>query len=401
MVQQTLRDIFSSYVNSENVIFKNKDVLSHNYIPDVTYHREEQIRQLANILAPALRGHAVSNCFLYGKTGTGKTLVARNVASELKKTNNTVNVLYINCKMKRISDTEYRLLAEMSRMLGKEVPPTGLPTDAVYNVFLSAVEELGGNLILILDEIDALVNKIGDEILYNLTRINQSIGKTKLSIIGISNSVSFLETLDPRVRSTLSEEEIEIIFPPYNYNQLKDILKQRADMGFNDGVLQTGVIEKCAALAAQEHGDARKALDLLRIAAELAEREKSPRVEIKHVDMAESKLDSDRVIEIVRMQPKQSLAVLAAIIKLIESKQDDIQTGDVFSVYENICSGRGLKVLTQRRVSDLIAELDMLGIINTRVISKGRYGRTREIRLVLGSSITENIKRILRENYLL
>ena len=399
MVQQTLKDIFSNYVSSANIIFKNKDVLSHNYVPEVTYHREEQIRQLANILAPSLKGHGVSNCFLYGKTGTGKTLVAKNVTSELKKTNNNINILYINCKMKKISDTEYRLLAEMSRLLGKEVPPTGLPTDAVYNVFLSAVENLGGNLILILDEIDALVNKIGDEILYNLTRINQNINTTKVSIIGISNSVSFLETLDPRVRSTLSEEEI--IFPPYNYNQLKDILKQRADMAFNDGVIQPGVIEKCAALAAQEHGDARKALDLLRIAAELAEREKSPNVEIRHVDMAESKLDSDRIIEIVRMQPKQSLAVLAAIIRLVESKQEDIQTGDVFSIYEEICSRTGLKILTQRRVSDLIAELDMLGIINTRVISKGRYGRTREIRITLGEPITENIKKILRENYLL
>jgi len=402
MVQHTLRDMFNNYVQREGV-FKAKDVLSHNYVPDVTFHREQQTKTLAEILSPVLRGLEVSNCFLYGKTGTGKTVIALTVAGELEKTAKSVDknlkVLYVNCKMKRVSDTEYRLLAEMCRMLGREVPPTGLPTDAVYGIFYEAIEAVGGSVILVLDEIDALVSKIGDEILYNLTRMNQHMVKTKVSMIGISNSVSFIETLDPRVKSALSEEEI--IFPPYNSMQLKDILTQRAALAFAPDALKPGVIEKCAALAAQEHGDARKALDLLRIAGELAERNDSMVVGIEHVDIAEDKLDTDRMVEIVRSQPKQSLAVLAAIVKLMDSKQSGIQTGDVFTVYQEMCSKAGLKILTQRRASDLIAELDMLGVITTTVISKGRYGRTREIRMVLPSTVMEKIRSILRESYLL
>jgi cell division control protein 6 len=244
-----------------------------------------------------------------------------------------------------------------------------------------------------------LVEKIGDAILYNLTRVNQDLKATKISLVGISNNTAFIDGLDPRVKSTLSEEEI--IFPPYNANQLQDILKQRAGSAFNSGALGIGVIEKCAALAAQEHGDARKALDLLRVAGELAEREKSRVVTSQHVDMAEDKLDLDRIVEVVRAQPKQSLAVLAAIIKLTEAGQKDIQTGDIFSVYEKMSNKCGLKALTQRRVSDLIAELDMMGVINAKVISKGRYGRTREITISLSKPVILKIKKILEQNYLL
>jgi cell division control protein 6 len=400
MTQQSLKDIFKNYIEKESGIFKQKDILSHNFIPETTVHRDSHIKQLADILAPALKGNHVSNCFLYGKTGTGKTLVAKYVTSELASTSfDSIKIMYINCKMKGVSDTEYRLLAELSRMLGVDVPPTGLPTDEVFKIFYNEVNKTNKNIIVVLDEIDSLVNKIGDEILYNLTRINQSLEQSKISIIGISNTPSFIDNLDPRVRSSLSEEEI--VFPPYNSNQLLDILKQRAEKSFVDGVLQSGVIEKCAALAAQEHGDARKALDLLRIAGELAEREGSSVIEIRHVDMAEDKLDFDQTVEIVRNQPKQSLAVLAAIIKAHQSGQKDVQTGDIFSIYEEVCGNVGLKALTQRRVSDLIAELDMLGVINTRVISKGRYGRTREIRILLHKPVLEKINEILKANYLL
>ncbi|UCD06997.1 MAG: cell division control protein Cdc6, partial [Candidatus Aenigmatarchaeota archaeon] len=169
----------------------------------------------------------------------------------------------------------------------------------------------------------------------------------------------------------------------------------------NDGTVSPSVILKCSALAAQEHGDARKALDLLRVAGELVEREGEKKITTKHIDRAEERLDTDRVTTVISSQPKQSQAVLAAIINLADKGQRNVQTGDVFSVYEGICSNRGLKVLTQRRVSDLIAELDMLGIINARVISKGRYGRTKEIRTQLGKPTLKRIRKILADSYLL
>ena len=400
MEAKNLDDIFNQSMGA-NAVFKEKDVLTDKHIPETIPHRDEQIAHIARILAPTLKGQRVSNLFIFGTVGTGKSVSVKYVASELqRRSEGAVKVSYINCKMKSVADTEYRLLAELARGMGKRVPATGLPTDEIYKIFFKAIDDDKKNVILILDEIDALVKKVGDEILYNLSRANQDLVNTNLSIVGISNDVSFMENIDPRVKSSLSEEEI--IFPPYNANQLRDILTERAAKAFNAGMVEEGVIAKCAALAAQEHGDARKALDLLRVAGELVERSGKDKITSEHVDIAEDKLDTDRVITVVRSQPNQSKAVLAAMIKLNESNKGGIlETGDIFTEYEKICRASGLKVLTQRRISDLISELDMLGIANARVISKGRYGRTREMRLTLSGDLIGRISKILSESCML
>ncbi len=397
MAQVSLGEIFERYVKNKT-IFKNKETLSIRFTPDNIPHRESQIRQLGIILAPVLRGERPSNLFIYGKTGTGKSLCTKYTTTKLLETakkmgNDKIKVMYINCKMSKVSDTEYRLLSQLIDMFGVHVPFTGLPTNQLYRKFYELLDGREQNVILVLDEIDALVEKIGDGVLYNLTRVNQELKNAKLTIIGISNNVSFINNLDPRVKSSLSEEEM--VFPPYNANELRDILMERVGFAFHDGVVSPSVIAKCSALAAQEHGDARKALDLLRVAGEIAERMGSTRVTEEHVDMAERKLDRDKIIEVVRSQPKQSKCVLMAILKLVKKVDSGIQTGDVYDVYADICRKNGLKALTQRRVSDLISELDMFGVVNAKVVSKGRYGRTREIRINLSGDILGKIEDML------
>jgi cell division control protein 6 len=369
------------------------------YSPDFILHRNEQVEQIANILGPSLRLEKPSNLFIYGKTGVGKTLSVKYIVKQMsevsKKENIPLKLFYINCKLRKVADTEYRLIAQLVREFGKEIPPTGLPTDEVYKIFFNTVDNEKQLLILILDEIDQLVKKVGDELLYNLTRINTELNKSQISIIGISNDLVFVDNLDPRIKSSLSEEEI--LFPPYNAMQIQDILNQRAKEAFKEGAIETGVIEKCAAYAAREHGDARRALELLRVAGELAERNGYTKVKIKHIDDAEDKIERDRIMDIITTQPKQFQAVLYAILSLYTKKNNIIFTGKAYEVYKGTCFRAGLRPLTQRRVSDIIAELDMLGIINAKVISKGRYGRTREISLAVTSASESKIKKILEE----
>ena len=397
-VQKGLSGFFEEFLNKKP-IFLDKKTLQSNYTPETIPHREDQIKQIAKILAPVLRLDKPSNLFIYGKTGTGKTCVVKYISNEITSVSESKNIplkiCYINCKLKRIADTEYRLIAQLAREFGKEIPPTGLPTEEVYKIFFNAIDNKHQQIILILDEIDQLVKKAGDELLYNLTRANAEFKNTQISIIGVSNDLIFADNLDPRVKSSLSEEEL--VFPPYNAIQLQDILKQRAKTAFKEGCLNPGVVEKCAAYAAREHGDARRALELLRVAGEMAEREGVHEVSIKHIDIAEEKIEHDRVIDTIQTQPKQHQATLYSIISLHSGKQKQIFTGEVYEIYKNICLKTGLRPLTQRRVSDIIAELDMLGIINAKIISKGRYGRTREISMAIPRSAAPPIKKILEE----
>jgi len=289
-----------------------------------------------------------------------------------------------------VTDVTARIEAlEDDRNALEDVPMTGWPTDRVYDAFFTAVDYQERVVVIMLDEIDKLVEKSGDDTLYNLSRMNSELENSRVSIMGISNDLKFTEFLDPRVKSSLGEEEI--VFPPYDANQLRDILEHRADVAFKQAVLSDDVIPLCAAFAAQEHGDARRALDLLRTAGELAERSGAELTEEDHVRQAQKKIELDRVVEVVRTLPTQSKLVLFAIITLENNGVDNINTGEVYNVYKRLCGEIDADVLTQRRVTDLISELDMLGIVNAVVVSKGRYGRTKEISVSVPIDETEAV----------
>lgn len=414
-----VNDLFGQLLQVEP-IFTNKEVMRASYTPDDLPHRDSEIRSLGSLLVPALRGETPSNVFIYGKTGTGKTACVKYVGKELSlkgvELGKRVNLIYINCE---IVDTQYRVLQTIANQFvpaenwNQRIPFTGWPTDEVYEALRRYVDgwvktdearwardptRTGGEVtIIVLDEVDKLK---GDEVLYNLTRINGDLQHNKVSVIGISNDLKFTEFLDPRVKSSLGEESL--IFAPYDAKQLEDILGQRAHMALKEGVLGDGVIPLCAALAAREHGDARRALDLLRVAAELAERDRTQKVVDSHVRMAQNKIELDRISEVVRTLPTQSKLVLLATILGEELNKEQgihtLTTGEVFDVYKELCKNTGSDILTQRRITDLISELDMLGIFTARVISKGRYGRTREIQM---SCPIDSTKRVLEEDELI
>lgn len=193
-----------------------------------------------------------------------------------------------------------------------------------------------------------------------------------------------------------------MIFYPYDAEQLQDILRARINTGLRPGVIEEDVVPLCAALSAQEHGDARRALDLLRVSAELAERSKTPKITRSHVRLAQNKIELDRITEVVRTLPNQSKLVLYSIFILDKQNKkagntQALTTGEVYEVYKELCKKTRYNCLTQRRTADLISELDMLGVITARVISKGRHGRTTEIQLSTTSSF-KDLLTVLQED---
>ena len=360
-------------------LLRNREVLLPDYVPLELPHRSEEIRRLAEVVAPALRGERPNNVFIYGLTGTGKTAVTKYVLRRLQELASQkgamVQSIYVNVRQR---ETPYKVLADVAEQLGLRVPFTGLSIGELFSRIVKRLSRLEGVYIVVLDEIDFLVRR-GDDVLYDLTRVNEHLQRARVSVIGITNSVRLVDSLDPRVRSSLGEQTL--VFSPYNAEQLKDILSQRAAMAFNDGALEEGVIPLCAALAAREHGDARRALDLLRVAAEIAEREGAPKVTEEHVMRARAEIERDKVSDVIRTLPLHSKLVLASVLSATGWGRGEATTGDVYSTYRSVVRSLGLEEVTLRRVSGVLGELDMLGIISGRVVSRGRYGKTRVVEL--------------------
>jgi len=367
-------------------IFNDRDYLSPNLVPSELVSRDEQITQILQIAMSALKGGAPSNILMYGTTGTGKTAsikyVSREISQHFHDAGNRVPVfLYLNCQE---VNTTYRVIAQMCNMLNPDepIPFTGLPTDVILVELSNRLEKAcqGTVCFVVLDEVDVLVKKAGDETLYHLTRMNAQLQSARVAVIGISNILDFKDLLSPRVLSSLSEEEI--LFPAYNATELIDILAARAARAFNPGVLEDAVIPLCAALAAKENGDARKALDLLRRAGELAERKCRIAVNEDLVYQSQEDMSRDRVQDFVTQSPLQQRLVLLSIFLLQQNGLDPIKTGEVYATYcELYKSIERDNPLTLRRVTQLAKELSLLGIITAQTKSDGRRGRSTYLKI--------------------
>ena len=226
-----MENIFEKELNRPT-IFKDRNVLSPHYVPGKLPHREDEIEKIMKTLAPALSGKRYHNLFIYGKTGTGKTASTRYVVDKLtevkEKYKVNVEAIYINC---RIINTKYQVLLKCVEYCYPEDSFLGFPFSHLFDKFRTYVSKNNTKMIVILDEIDKI--KGLDDLVYSLTRVNDEMAQGHVGLIGISNNVTFKNELDPRSKSTLCEEEM--VFKPYNAEQIYDILKQRSKEGFKKG----------------------------------------------------------------------------------------------------------------------------------------------------------------------
>jgi cell division control protein 6 len=285
-----------------------------------------------------------------------------------------------------MTGSEYRVFASLSQSVGMSVPFTGLSVGEVFDRFRTGLDASRTIFIVVLDEVDALIKNRGDRLLYELTRINETLNKSKVAIIGISNDLRLKEFLDPRVFSSLSEEEL--VFRPYDASELHNILLERSKLSFHEGALSDAALNVCSALAAAEHGDARRALDLLRVAGEVAERQGAKLITEEHVREAEKHIEHNRVVEAIKNLTLHSKLVLLSVYRLNKSSAT---TGEIYDVYNELCGELGAGLLTQRRLGTLVNELDAMGILNAKVVSMGRYGRTKKIRVEISRTSIKDV----------
>ena len=388
-----------------NLIIKNPNVLRHDYIPNRILHRDKQQELVTQALLPLYKKSIPPNLLVYGKPGTGKTLVIKKVLTQIQnrvdKNSHQIKIATTNAKDQ---SNLYNVLVDLGRQLGLKskkttddklwLPSTGLSISEVFNRILYSIEKNKINTVFLIDEIDhlaKLIDKTGKDILYSITRANLKLKNGSLSLIGISNDIRFKEELDPRVISTLSEEEL--VFPAYVTNEIKEILEDRIPLAFEENSVSGGALNLCASMACREHGDARRAIKLLDVAAKTAELNQDISITDEHIRLAAQKIEIDK-----ESQQLNAFSLHEKLLVITIMKSPNISTGDVYSAYKSLCKTTHQNTLTQRRTTQMLNEIELSGLISGKMIHQGIHGNTKKFNLTVSSDL---VKSTLKSNEIL
>jgi archaeal cell division control protein 6 len=383
-----MENLFERHM-AKSTVFLNKDIISPHHTPVNLPFREKQIDEITHFLGPVLNNSKPNNFFLYGKTGAGKTATVKHVLEQLKvfveKHDKKVCSCYINC---RSHPSKYKVLLKSLRSLCPEKDFLGYSSSFVYEKLLEFSNEKETHTILVLDEIDKV--KDIDELIYSLSRGNDELQNGSLTVIGISNNLTFKEKLDPRTKSSLCEREM--VFSPYNATELKQILTERILLAFKAGIVKDEAISLAAALAAQESGDARTAVMLLQRAGEIADSERLTIIDDQLVEKAKVSVEEEIIISMISTLPEQQQLVLYAIAQLSlknptftkvngEIEKGVLFSGEIFESYLSLAKKFDHRTITSRWFRQYINELEMYGLILVTNSGKGIKGQTRLIKL--------------------
>ncbi len=366
-------------------IFANREVLSPHYVPKHLLFRDRQISEIEKSLTPSLRGERGRNVFIYGKTGTGKTSCIKYVVDKVKELPIIkAKITYINC---RIYNSRYRVLSKIASDHIPQYAKRGYGITDIYEKLISWIEEDGKILVVVLDELD-IVRDL-DDLLYTLTRSNSDIKSGGVTLIGVSNKISFKEALDPRSLSTLYENEF--VFPPYNSSELAAIIKDRIDYGFKPNVVDPACINLAAAIAAKDSGDARLALKIISKAGEIAENKGQKNIGVDEITEASKFAEEEIAYEVIGTLPEHQKLIVYAIAlmsitggrykKLDENNESFLLSGEIYGRYSSLVESLHKDVKTTRLYRRYIADLEMQGIIISHESGKGIRGHTKLIKL--------------------
>ena len=379
------------------LLIKNSNILRHDYIPDKILHRDGQQELVTQSLIPLYQKSIPPNLLVYGKPGTGKTLVVKKVLGQIQnrvdKNAYQIKIVFTNAKDQ---SNLYNVLVDLGRQLGLKskktpddklwLPSTGLSISEVFNRILYVIEKNKINTVFVIDEIDhlaKLVDKTGKDILYSITRANLKLKNGSLSLIGISNDIRFKEGLDPRVISTLSEEEL--VFPAYETNEIKEILEDRIPLAFEENSVTSGALNLCASMACREHGDARRAIKLLDVAAKTAELKQDKSITDEHIRLASQRVEVDK-----ESQQLNAFSLHEKLLVITIMKSPNISTGDVYSGYKSLCKITHQNTLTQRRITQMLNEIELSGLITGKMIHQGIHGNTKKFNLTVMPDLVKN-----------
>ncbi len=356
--------------------------------------RDVEIKELSSHFAPIFRDDHPCHLAIWGKTGTGKTLTLMyflKLLTEMCRTSR-IPIRHVHLDLSNPRPC-FRALNDLACLLNASKRyEKGISLEEMMFHIERKLSRYHGYLVLFIDEVDNVRHDKDNFMTFLVRRLPQQV-PAKIILVLVSNRLDWPDQLDPRVKSFLRMNEL--IFEPYDAMDLQRILRIRVEKALDPGSVEPGVIEKIAALASREHGDARKAVQLLAKSAYWAEKA-GTKLTTAIIDRAADALETDRYLTLIRTGPTQMKGVMAAVIEAKRQlKKRVLGTGEAYEAYKAFCKQADIRSLTGRAFGDVLAELDLYCLVRCRIVSRGRYGRSREILLDLPEELVEHIYRAI------
>jgi len=357
-------------------IFADEDALRDSYIPDKMLEREEEMANYSDALQPIIDRKIPNNIFVYGQTGMGKTLATQIMTSEIQEDvepyGYNVETIWVNCNNK----TSYKASISLVNKLrddDNQVSKSGHSESDIHDMLYEEVEAHDAEyVIIVLDEVDRLGSDPG--LLYQIPRSdqNKNIENTQLSLIGISNDFKYRDQLDSKTKSSLYE--LEVHFRPYDAYNLRSILSQRADDAFYNEVLDDAVIPFIAAVASQDTGSARQAIDILHKAGSIARKNGCDNVTEEHAEKASDAVEKGKIMKELQSLTRQSHLVLHAITLLENDGKTPARRKDIYELYSSLAEEEGSTVKSGRTIHNRLSDLALSGFLRVSEVNRGESG---------------------------
>ncbi len=392
-----MKNIIEDELLSSTVI-KNPDALDFDYIPDEIIHRDEQQKFLAQMFKPLL-SKVPQNAVLKGPVGSGKTLIAkkfcRSISNIARKQGKTIEYVHINCRKR---STDAMVLLGVLNHFDPRFPDRGFSVQEMQQVLKKQLIKRDAQLLLVLDEADALLKKSGPDLVYDLTRFSDesSQNKTPVSLLLISQK-DILPMFDSASLSTFKRSNV-LTLDKYTRDELYDIVNQRIILAFHTGVVQDDSTELVADIAS-EWGDARFAIELLWKSAIAADNQHKELVTPEHVRAAKAETYSVVTETKLKNLDLHPLLTLYAIAKRLKKDQSAyVKTGEAEKTYKVTCEEYKEKPRTHTMFWNYLKEVENAGFIHIKTSGKGQLGTTQLISLpdipaeIVGQKVEEILK---------
>jgi cell division control protein 6 len=372
-------------VSRHRSVFIDEGILDLNYVPPTLLHRDAELRFLNGLFRFVIEApyEMSQRAVIFGGVGSGKTALAQRFGLNLKEEAGRRRVkaeyIHVNCRESRGS--LFIVLQRALRRLRPQFPDRGFSANELLDTLMRILDEDDLQLVLCLDEVDALIEKEGSDAIYNLSRVQEERleGPRRLSLILISKEPEAFKGLDRSTLSTLQRNVVRM--PEYTVPQLSDIVISRAEAAYRAGAISPGIVDFIGELAASENGDARYAIDLLWRAGKYADTAYSREVLPEHVRKAAASLfPALRPEEIRQLSRHEQFALLGIARHFRHSPEPHATTGEVETSYQVVCEEYGEKARGHTQFWKYLNRLKETGAIST-VLRASEKGRTQLISL--------------------